>query len=98
MKEFTIKDFTFRIKKMNAVELLALRSQISFDSFESTQNAYNTLLTKCEVKVKDAWIQVKQNNDFYPAGVEDDVEVIEGIIKEIISYVKEVFQKSNASN
>ena len=97
-EEFKVKDFTFRVKKMNAIELLALRSQISFNSFADTQNCYNEILMKTEVKIKnDDWQQVKQGNDFYPAGAEDDVELIEEIINNVLEQLKRVFQKSNAS-
>ena len=97
MEEFKVKDFTFRLKKMNAIDLLALRSQISFDSFENAQQLYNTILERVEVKVKDDWIQVKQGNNYYPASIEEDVDAIETIISEVMTYLKKVFQKSNAS-
>lgn len=98
MEEFKVKGNTYRIKKMNAIELLALRSQITFADFESTQRAYNEILSRIEVKIKDEWIPVRKDNNFYPAGIEDDVKSIEILITKVVTYLKEVFQKSNSSN
>ena len=97
MDEFEVKGLTFRIKKMNAIETLAMQSQISFDSMDETVKCYNTILERIEVKVKDQWIQVKQGNQFYPAELENDVQMTEAIIKQMIAYLKSVFQKSDAS-
>ena len=38
MENFVINEHEYRIKKMNAIEMLALRSQIAFDNFEDTMN------------------------------------------------------------
>lgn len=97
MEEFTVGENTFRIKKMNAIEILALRGQITFDNFEATQNAYLELLSRVEVKIKDQWLAVRQGNEFYPKGIDEDVKAIETIILKVISYLKEVFRKSNTS-
>lgn len=97
MEEFKIKDNVFRIKKMNAIEILALRSQVSFDDYASSEKTYIEILSRVEVKVKDEWISIKQGNNFYPEGIEEDVETIEQIITNVLKYLKEVFQKSNAS-
>lgn len=98
MEEFRIKGNTYRIKKMNAIELLALRSQIAFDDYATSQKAYMEILSKVEVKVKDNWLPVRQEKNFYPAGIEDDVATIEKLITNVVKYLKEVFQKSNASS
>lgn len=98
MEEFEINGNTFRIKKMNAIELLALRDQIVFDDFDSSEKAYLEILSKIEVKIKeDQWLQVRQGNNFYPIGIEDDIVSIEALVLKVIGYLKEVFRKSNSS-
>lgn len=98
MNEFVVKDFTFRIKRMNAIELLAIKSVIAFDNIKDLIETYSYLLEKIEVKVKDSWLQVKQGNNFYPAAIETDVEIIDSLITHILQYIKSVFTKSNGSN
>lgn len=98
MKEFETSGFTFRIKTMNAIELLALQDQIEFDSYESSIQTYNTMLEHVEVKIKDQWLTVKQKENFYPVDIENNLQAIKDIITHVVNYLKEVFRKSNASN
>lgn len=97
MKEFEVNNHTYRIKKMNAIELLALQSQVDFSSLENAIKFYTTIVECFEVKVKDSWLPVKQpHSDIYlPENIKDDVLTIEELIKYMIDYLKEVFQKSN---
>ena len=97
--EFQIKNFKYRTKKMNAIELLALRSIINFGSVEQVTKCYNSLLERVEVQVKDdKWLQVKQGDAYFPADVENDFETIEALVANMLEYVRSVFQKSDASN
>ena len=80
---------------MNAIELLALRSQIDFNNYESSLKLYNILLEKVEVKAGDRWIQVKDGNIFVPAGIENDFKTVEALIEFVLEYLKSVFMKSN---
>lgn len=98
MEEFTLQDYTFRIKKMNALELMALRDQIGFDSYDASLHTYNIILENVEVKVKTDWIQVKQKENFYPAGLEENVKLVSDICMNMIQYIKEVFTKSISSD
>lgn len=98
MKEFETNGFTFRVKKMNAIELLALQDQINFDTYETSIQTYNTLLEHCEVKIKEQWLQVYKDKNYYPVEIEDNISMLKDVIKNMIAYLKEVFQKSNASN
>ena len=96
MENFVINEHEYRIKKMNAIEMLALRSQIAFDNFEDTMNFYNLLLEKIEVKCGDKWLQVKDGENYYPAGIEEDVDTVDELIGKAVEYLKSVFRKSNA--
>lgn len=100
MENLTIGEFEYRIKKMNAIELLALQTQVSFDSFENAAKCYETILERIEVKMGERWLQVKETgkNVFYPVDIENDIETITTLIKHFMAYLKEVFQKSNESN
>lgn len=91
MNEFKVKDNTFRIKEMNAIELLAFKSQINFDKFKSVVDLYSLVLENVEVKCGDKWLQVKDGNNYYPASIEKDVKSIEGILDNFLQYLKEVF-------
>lgn len=98
MKEIEIKGFTFRIKKMNALDLLSLRSQISFDNINVAKDTYSVFLKNIEVKVKDEWIQVLQGNNFYPAELENDIDMMSELTQFMMEYLKDVFHLSNTSN
>lgn len=95
--EITIKEFKFRIKKMNVIELMAIRSTMNFDDVDKLQQTYNNMLERIELQVGDKWLQVKQGDDYYPAGLENDFELTQDLITFFLSYLKSVFQKSNAS-
>lgn len=97
MDNLVIKNFEYRIKKMNAIELLAIQTQMDFNSFEDAAKAYDTILEKIEVQMNDKWLQVKDSNSklYFPVGIEDDVEAVSALIKYFMDYLKSVFLKSN---
>lgn len=98
--KITIKEHNYRIKKMNAIEMLAIQSQISFDSADESYACYSQILERCEVQCNDKWLPVKEKGKeiYYPAGLEDDLETVQIIIKHFIDWLKDVFTKSNESN
>lgn len=99
MQELELNGNIYRIKEMNAIELCALRTQISFDDTEQATNCYNTFLERIEVRVKDdKWLPVKDKDVYYPAGIEFKLDDIMALIQYFMQYIKDVFQKSNASN
>lgn len=99
MNNIVINKNNYRVKKMNAIELMALRSQIDFNNYDSVVKMYETLLEKIEVEINEKWLPVKTigTNIYLPQGVEDDVEVVEQLISFILEHIKSVFMKSNAS-
>ena len=98
--EFEINSLHYRVKKMNAIEMLAIQSQISFDSADESYACYSQILERCEVQCNDKWLPVKEKGKeiYYPAGLEDDLETVQIIIKHFINWLKDVFTKSNESN
>jgi len=99
MNEFEVANRKYRIKKMNAIQLLAIRSTMSFDDTEKVNKTYEQMLEHIEVNVKDNdWLQVKQGNNYYPAGIEDEINIIQKLITHFLDYMKSVFMKSSESN
>lgn len=94
MNEFEVKGKIFRIKKMNAIETLALKQYIDFDDFNSTLKFFNLILERIEYKMDNTWLQVKQGDDYYPCGIENDPIMIHGLISKFLSWLKSVFTKS----
>ena len=100
MEELKLNGMTYRIKKMNAIETLALRSQYRADAtYEETANFYNTVLERMEVNAGKEWLPVKTpgKDIYYPNGIENDIAVIEKLILHFVQHITEVFQKSNES-
>lgn len=100
MQEIIVNNYTFRIKKMNMIEMLALQSQVTFKSVDSTLNLYNELLERMEVQLGETWLPVKEKgkNIFYPADIENDFEAIQTLVGHFLKYIKSVFRKSDESN
>ena len=97
MNNITINNNVYKIKKMNAIQILSFRTQIDFDNYDKVKNLYELVLENIEVQCNDKWLTVKQGNNFYPAGIENDVETIEKLLNYFLEYIKEVFQKSGKS-
>lgn len=101
MKEFkleSVPNLTFRIKKMNGIEALATRQLLVQMKDGELEKAYNTMLEKyIEVQIdKDVWQKCKIGNNYYPKGLEDNVNALTGIMNEFANYVSSFFLKSNA--
>lgn len=100
MTEFKIQqlDNTFRIKKMNAIDVLAFRTQIDFDDFSKAKHTYDIILENIEVKLNNDWLPVKAGKDeYYPAGIEENIEAVAQLIRYFMDeFLKPVFTKSNA--
>lgn len=94
-----IKEHEYRIKKMNAIQILALRTQINFDDIEKSEQTYDTILSCIEVKLdNNTWLQVYDGKNFYPVDIENDIDTIQELIKYGLDYIKSVFQKSVESH
>lgn len=97
--EFTIESYenSFRIKKMNAIEVLALRSQIDFENFDKAFDAYVTILEKLEVKIADSWVPVKEKGRevYFPMGIENNLKAIQELLNYFTyKYFLPLFKKS----
>ena len=100
MKEIVINDKTYRLKKLNAIEIMAFKTQINFDTYEHAKELYELVLEQFETQANDKWLPVKQKDTqiYYPNGIENDFDTISQLLGYFIQYIKSVFQKSNESN
>ena len=98
-KEFRIKSYDgeFRIKKMNAIELLGIRSQIDFDNLDSAIEFFKIALEHIEV---NDWVPVKMKNRevYLPDGLENDVMAVNELTNYFTKeFLMPVFLKSSES-
>lgn len=103
MNEFKIKssDLDFRVKKMNAIEILAVRANIGNRTVEESMKSFKTILECIEVRCDNSWIPAKMQGRevYFPDGLENDVNIINELLGYFMgTYLKAVFQKSNESN
>ena len=98
MKEFTIpsRKNKFRVKDLNAVELLALQTQLDFKNLQKTTSLFYYILENTEVEIGDKWFSVKDGNTYYPLDIKNDVKSVNDIIDYFIENVlKPSFTQSN---
>lgn len=98
---FSIDDYSydFRIKPMNAIDLLAIRTENAMmKNAESAASFYATILSKIEVKCNDNWLSCYQDGVFLPAELSENTDLVMSLIEFFMnSYLKPAFQKSNDS-
>lgn len=94
----SLPDFTFRIKKMNSIEMLALQNQIKFDDMESTEKSFYSVLKFIEVNVNGKWLPCLNGKDIIPVKLEEDVNAMNEVFGYFMKeYFVPVFRKSNES-
>ena len=102
MKEFIVRGKTYRIKKMNAIEVLALKQHVDFEHFNGTYEFFKLVLERVEYKMNESqWLPVREVKDklvnYYPSGIEEDIDSLNEIIQTFMDWLKSVFQKSSES-
>lgn len=93
-------DFDFRVKRLNVIEVLAIRANLASDNIEETTRLFNSILERLEVRIEDKWIPVKLKNldNLTPACLDADIRAVKELIDFFIKdYLKQVFMKSNES-
>ena len=92
-REFRIKtrpDYELMIPKVSPVDILALTTQMDFESYEPTKVFYNFALEHTQIKVGEKWFPIKYpgREVYMPSEIEDDLaslnEIIEYFLREII--------------
>lgn len=97
--EFTVKssDLHFRLAKMNAIEVLALQTQVQFTNVTVATNLFNAILERIEVQCGEVWLPVKMKdkNVFAPDTLENDLALTNELVVYFMNeFLKPVFQKS----
>lgn len=86
----------FRIAKMSPVELLALQTQIDFNSLQQTTTTFDFILEHIEVSIANSWTKVKDNNIYMPINIESDLTALQELVVYFLSdYLAPLFKKSN---
>lgn len=93
----TYKDNNYRIRKMNALEALALRTASDMKSVDGAKQFFTDVLERLEVQAGDKWLPVKQHNTniYLPSGIEDDFTGIQTLIEYFMKeFLTPFFEKS----
>ena len=96
-KTLIYKDNAYRIRKMNAIEALALRSASDMKSVAGAKQFFNDVLERLEVQADEKWLPVKQvdTNVYLPAGIEDDFTGIQTLVEFFMKeFLTPFFEKS----
>lgn len=92
-------DLEFRTAFKSSLEILSFQMTASFDDADKMSKTFDWLLRRVEVKIAGQWVPVKEGGNVYnPAVLEDDLTALQQIISEMLSFVKDVFQKSRESS
>ena len=97
MENLKIKSNEFRIRKMNAIEVISFRSLMDFKTLDGVSSFFKTVLENIEVKIGDEWLPVKEKNRevYYPNGIENDIKAIDKLLNYFQGYLGEVFTQSS---
>lgn len=97
-ESFKIKGYEFRVARMNAIETLALQTQLSYDTYDKAEKTIECILTHLEVNVQGTWTRVKEGNVYCPASIETDVDFIRQLIEAFtVHFLQPLFTSSDVS-
>lgn len=93
-------NYQFRLAKMNALDVLAFRTQVSFDTLDEARALFAKVLENVEVQVGQDWFPCKEKDReiYYPAELEENVDLMNKLVEHFLNgFLKPVFLKSNGS-
>lgn len=96
--EFTVRDMTYRVKKLSATRVLAIRTQADFSSVDKAENFFNALLECLEVKIDESWLNVKTPgmNSLTPVSLENDPTYVKELCEMFTEkYLQPLFHESS---
>ena len=96
-KTLVYKDNTYRIRKMNAIEALALRSASDMKTVAGAKQFFTDVFERLEVQAGDKWLPVKQAdaNVYLPAGIEEDYTGVQVLVEFFMKeFLTPFFEKS----
>ena len=87
----------FRIGKISTVEILAIQTQINFNSLSQTETLFNFILEHIEVSLNNMWVTLKEKGRevYMPLDIQDDYLALQQLcIYFIKDYLQPLFKKS----
>lgn len=98
-KEFNIEAIKgdFRVGLKNGIEAVSMRyCLMGLNDAKNTTKIFEEILEHIEYRIdKDNWIKVKDGNNYYPNGIEQNGRAIEELVVKFMSYLEDFFQDSN---
>ena len=99
--EFTVKGHTYRVKKLSALRVLAIRTQADFSDVDKAEQFFGTLLECLEVNVNGIWedVKIKGKDIFCPIELETNPMLIKELCETFTNeYLFPLFQESSELN
>lgn len=96
-KTYEYNGQVYRIKKMNAIEALALRSASDMKTVSGAKQFFSEVFERLEVQVGDKWLPVKQKDRevYLPDGIENDFNGVQVLIEFFMKeFLTPFFEKS----
>ena len=87
----------FRVGKISTVEILAIQTQINFNSLSQTETLFNFILEHIEVSLNNMWVTLKEKGRevYMPVDIQDDYLALQQLcIYFIKDYLQPLFKKS----
>lgn len=87
----------FRIGKISTVEILAIQTQINFNSLYQTETLFNFILEHIEVSLNNMWVTLKEKGRevYMPLDIQNDYVALQQLcIYFIKDYLQPLFKKS----
>ena len=87
----------FRVGKISTVEILAIQTQINFNSLYQTETLFNFILEHIEVSLNNMWVSLKEKGRevYMPLDIQNDYPALQQLcIYFIKDYLQPLFRKS----
>lgn len=87
----------FRVGKISTVEILAIQTQINFNSLYQTETLFNFILEHIEVSLNNMWVTLKEKGRevYMPLDIQNDYLALQQLcIYFIKDYLQPLFKKS----
>lgn len=87
----------FRVGKISTVEILAIQTQINFNSLSQTETLFNFILEHIEVSLNNVWVTLKEKGRevYMPLDIQNDYIALQQLcIYFIKDYLQPLFKKS----
>ena len=87
----------FRVGFKNGIEAVSMRyCLMGLNDAKQTTKIFEEILEHTEYRIdKDNWIRVKEGNNYYPNGIENNAKAIEQLVVKFLSYLEDFFTDAN---